>query len=204
MSIYPSTKVLPYVYWLNHKITGQFYIGYREANKLPADQDLPIYQTSSKKIKELGFENFDWKIVAEFFDGDSAYNFENHLIESYIKDPLCINGHYRKNGSNHFKRTGPHSAETKIKISLAAKFISQETRDKLATAGRNQSPEKRAKLSIAQTGRIYSEQSKQKMSAAKLNKKRNPLSEETKAKISLARKNYWEKKHAEYLANFAS
>src|ERR1035437_2862335 len=103
MSIYQSTKVSPYVYWLTHKITGQFYIGYREANLIPSDQDLPIYKSSSDTIDKLGFENFDYQILAEFFDGDSAYDFENRTIEANFYDALCLNGHYTKDGKNKFK-----------------------------------------------------------------------------------------------------
>src|ERR1035437_9879323 len=67
MSIYQSTKVSPYVYWLTHKETGQFYIGYREAHLVPSDQDLGFfYFTSSKQIKTLKFENFNHRIVAVF------------------------------------------------------------------------------------------------------------------------------------------
>src|ERR1035437_5891107 len=103
MSIYQSTKVSPYVYWLTHKTTGQFYIGYREANKVPSDQDLPIYKSSSDKIDELGFENFDYQIIAEFFDGDSAWYQEQRIIEANIKNPLCINGHFVKEDRLHLQ-----------------------------------------------------------------------------------------------------
>ena len=40
-------KALPYVYKLVHKETGEFYIGFRCANKVPANEDLGIkYFTS--------------------------------------------------------------------------------------------------------------------------------------------------------------
>ena len=42
----------PYVYKLTHKETGQFYIDYRENNTLTADEDIIIYQSSSKLIHE--------------------------------------------------------------------------------------------------------------------------------------------------------
>lgn len=65
--------ILPYVYKLTHKITGQFYIGYRAANKIIAEKDLGIkYFSSSKKVKELGFDNFNIEIVAMFFDSKDA------------------------------------------------------------------------------------------------------------------------------------
>src|ERR1035437_6160332 len=164
MSIYQSTKVSPYVYWLTHKITGQFYIGYREANLVPSDQDLPIYKTSSDKVDELGFENFDFQIVAEFFDGDSAYDFENRTIEVNIKNPLCLNKFFMKDGQKKFRRTGPHTEETKIKMSNSGmgKIISNKTRIKLsiANSGDNCSMELRAFRSALKKGKVVSNETR--------------------------------------------
>ena len=140
MSIY-SSRVMPYVYQLTHKETGQFYFGYREANKIPSNQDLPTYQTSSKKIKEMEFKNFDWMIIAEFFDGNSAYDFENRLIEEHIKNPLCLNKSYTKEGNRKFSiagRTGYiHSVKSRINMSKGGKgkILSQEHISKLSVAG---------------------------------------------------------------------
>jgi predicted RNA-binding Zn-ribbon protein involved in translation (DUF1610 family) len=79
MSIYESSKVHPYVYICTHKETGHFYIGYREVNKVPSDIDLPKYRTSSKTVNP-NFQNYYWSIIAEFFNGDDAYDFEQKLI----------------------------------------------------------------------------------------------------------------------------
>ena len=57
MSIY--SKVLPYVYRLDNPITGEFYIGYREANTEPAHIDFPKYKTSKSIVKE-NFKDFNW------------------------------------------------------------------------------------------------------------------------------------------------
>lgn len=85
-------KIHPYVYRLDHNTTGQYYFGFRCANKVPALEDIGIrYFTSSKTIKELGFENFTITVLAEFFDKDGAFNFESHLIEKHIQDFLCLN-----------------------------------------------------------------------------------------------------------------
>ena len=49
-------NILPYVYKLTHKETGQFYIGYRKANKVQSYCDIGIvYFSSSKEIEKLGF-----------------------------------------------------------------------------------------------------------------------------------------------------
>jgi hypothetical protein len=93
MYIYSSSRVLPYVYVCTHKITNQFYIGDREKNvklNLPSNVDLPLYKTSSKIIKS-DFENYNWIIIAEFNNGNDAYDFEQQLIFDNWDNPLLIN-----------------------------------------------------------------------------------------------------------------
>ena len=213
MSIYGSSKVLPYVYILTHKNTNQFYFGYRKANKIPSDKDLPIYQSSSKHIRGLKFENFDWTILAEFFDVDSAYDFEQSLIFEHLKNPLCLNKSCFENGKQHFKRTGPLSEEHKQKIKdrlhdpivnakLKSKLgcvVSVETRTKLSISSKaSRTPEVLKKISDAQRGRKLTEEHKQKLSIAAIkqfsdptqrlkaseNAKKRRYSEETKLKMS--------------------
>jgi hypothetical protein len=95
VKMFQSTKVLPYVYMLTHKMTGQFYIGFRCANKLPSSRDLgEVYYTSSKFVKN-NFSNFDFIILAEFFDKDFAYEFEQNLIKENFNNPLILNKHWQ-------------------------------------------------------------------------------------------------------------
>lgn len=214
MSIYPSTKVTPYVYCLTHKETGQFYIGYREINKVPSNQDLGLkYFTSSRKIRELGFDNFEFKILAEFFDGNSAYEHENRLIEQNIKNPLCLNRSFTKEGSRKFSSAGkPLSPEIKAKISagnkgkhvsdetrakLAARIVSEETKAKISLAKQNMSDETKSKMSASAKVKIFTEEHRRNISLGGLGRKNSPehieksrqghlgakRSEETKAKI---------------------
>jgi hypothetical protein len=87
-----SERILPYVYLLTHKTTKQYYFGYRSANKVPSTSDLgKKYFTSSKTIKELGFENFEITILAEFFTKHDAFEFEFQLIQDNIDDKLNLN-----------------------------------------------------------------------------------------------------------------
>lgn len=105
---YQSSKARPYVYVCTHRITKQIYIGYREANvKLnrTSDADFVLYRTSCTSVK-ADFDNFDWEIVAEFSDGQAAYEFEQQLIYQYWNDPLLINRHCCYSGK-HFRRAGP-------------------------------------------------------------------------------------------------
>lgn len=140
----PSFEVKPYVYKLTHRKTGEFYIGYREANVLPAHQDLGgPYRTSSAVIHDMGFDEFDWMIVAEFPTGDEAYDHEQELINEDFHNPLCLNRSCF-NGSARFK-TGPHSEETKAKM---RKPKTEATR---------------AKMSASKTGSKHSDATKEKL-----------------------------------------
>jgi len=88
-------KALPYVYKLVHKETGEFYIGFRCANKVPANEDLGIkYFTSSKLVKKT-FENFECFVLGEFEDKDAAYTFEQNLIKECFSNPLILNKHWQ-------------------------------------------------------------------------------------------------------------
>jgi hypothetical protein len=108
MTIYTSDKAVPYVYICVHKETDQFYIGYREKNvrlNRPSHLDLPKYKTSSTTVRP-DWENYNWTIVAEFFDPSDAYTFEQQLIYDNWKNPLLLNGHYNL-GERKFRPIGP-------------------------------------------------------------------------------------------------
>jgi hypothetical protein len=136
-----SNHIYPYVYRLTHKETGQFYIGYRCANKVPAEQDLGHkYFTSSKRVKEIGFENFDSEIVAVFFSKHDAHAHEFELIYESISHPFCLNE------TSRISRIGPHTEETKLKMSAAHK-------------GKVKTEAHRKALSIAKTGTTMPERS---------------------------------------------
>jgi len=146
MTIYTSTRAMPYVYMCINKYSGQFYIGYRVKNvrlNEPSHIDFPKYKTSSKIVKTK-FDNFTWVILAEFYDYDSAYDFEQALINEHWNDPLLMNSncHY---GKKRF-RIKSHSAETKKKMSDSQK----------GRPGRVQAEEIKQKISKSLIGRIKS------------------------------------------------
>lgn len=149
MIIYRSTVVRPYVYMGTHKTTGHIYIGYREANTVPSDIDLFIYRTSSKIVRP-NFDDYDWHVVAEFFAGDDAYDFEQQLIYENWGNSLLLNGYYCKpNGSKRFKKN-VCLEETKLKISAKNK-------------GKKRTAEQNRVTSIIGKGKVRSEETKQKM-----------------------------------------
>ena len=76
-----------------HKETGEIYVGYREQNaakNVLSHIDLFEYRTSSKDVNPI-FDQFNWCIVAEFYDGDDAYDFEQQLIFENWQNPLLLN-----------------------------------------------------------------------------------------------------------------
>lgn len=188
-----STKTMPYVYMLVHRITGQFYIGYREANILPADQDLESYGTSSKYVAALGMTSFNWSIIAEFYDGQDAYDFEQQLIRENQTNPLILNRHFLTAGQRlryiRPKGTYTASAETKLKLSLAhkGKHKTTETCQKLSAAlkGRTFSKEHKLHISESSKGRRHTAETKRAIGDRFRGISRN-FSPEWKANISRA------------------
>lgn len=182
----------PYVYKLIHKDTKQFYIGYREANILPAKEDLGFkYKSSSKEVDKLGFNNFDIEIIKEFDDsdrksaGNEAYIFENKLIKSHMEESLCLNKFYNSETSRKFK-TVSHSASTREKIgkSQIGKVMSVESRIKmsLSAKGRKASDETRSNISKAKRGLVLSNLARSNISSGKMG---HTVSEETRLKLRL-------------------
>jgi len=195
----------PYVYKITHPISGEFYIGYRKANKVPAEQDFGyIYKTSSKNLYHP-FNEYTQTILAEFFTdtaGDDAYDFEQLTIFDNWSDPLLLNKSCF-HGKKRWRNAGPSplkgktlSDKHKAKISLGSrsrcsrKPYSEETRAKMSLArkGKIHSTETRAKLSLARKGRLFSDETRAKMSLSQKGKPKKPLSNETKAKLSIANK----------------
>lgn len=163
-NIYTDQKNYPYVYRLDNLITNEFYIGYREANKVQSEKDLGTdYFTSAPAITEK-FNEFQTKIIAEFFTdtaGNDAYDHEQYLIYCDWGNPLMLNKscYYKK---ARFNNTGNnHSVKTKTKIS--AKMKGRPAHNK----GKSSSLESRAKNSASHKG-----------------KTKTPCLEETKIKIS--------------------
>lgn len=203
-NIYTSEKTLPYVYRLDNPITGEFYIGYRRANTLPSHLDIPTYKTSAPKITNT-FEIFEWKILAEFYDGDDAYDHEQLIIYKNWDNPLLLNEscYY---GKERFRNISPPSDETRAKMSSAKKGKKQSpehiAKRSATRIGKKQSAECVAKRVAANKGYAHSEESKAKISDAHRGKKRLPFSEEHKSNISASAKG--KTKSAEHIAKIAA
>lgn len=122
----------PYVYKLTHKTTKEFYIGYREANKVASHLDIgDKYMSSSKTIQKLGFDNFDISILFECYHEDrevgsaNAYDVENEMIAEYFDDTLCLNKHFRlRNGDTRFRNTEEAAEKQKITCANRSEDVS--------------------------------------------------------------------------------
>ena len=97
-----------------HKETNKFYIGYRERNNIPSSFDLPKYKTSSNTVRP-NFHEYNWSIIAEFFDGKSAYQFEQYLIHLHWSDPLLLNKLHHYFSKNTFRTVGPMNLTSEMR-----------------------------------------------------------------------------------------
>lgn len=168
--------ILPYVYRLTHKESGQFYIGYRYANRVQSYLDLGCkYFSSSPTIKSIGFENFNIEIIAEFFKADDAYEFENELIRKNFKDPLLINKFYTINevrfNTIDFKHpTGhklPQEHKDNISKSLRGKYMGKDNH----CFGKKLPIAHKEKISKALKGKKHSQDARRNMSSCKQDEK---------------------------------
>lgn len=164
--------VLPYVYKLVHRTTGQFYFGYRFKNKVSALDDLgKKYFSSSKYVRPI-FNEFDFEIIAEVSTREEAFELEQLLIRENFANPLILNRHYHKQGGIYFAQRGPHSAETRAKIGAAQR-------------GRKRSQAEIEKQRQSHLGKKASVETLEKMSRSMKGKKKTP---EHLSKISKALK----------------
>jgi len=185
-------NIYPYVYRIDHP-SGEFYIGYRGTNKVPAEADFGIRYKTSTKLLSYPFEEYTRTILAEFYlptGATDAYDFEQALVYEHWGDPGLVNKRCHHNGKTRFSRSGMKlSDETKQKMAEAkrGKAHSVETKQKISKAERGKivSDETRAKMSMAKRGRKFSDESRQKMSDAHRGKVH---SAESRAKMSATRR----------------
>jgi len=193
-------NIYPYVYRIDHP-SGEFYIGYRCANTVPAEADFGhIYKTSTRHLS-YPFEEYTQTILAEFYlptGKDDAYDFEQALIYENWDNSQLVNKSYNINGLRF--KFNKHSDEAKRKISEASrgKTLSAETKQKMVERWKQRPPmsaEHKRKLSEARQKRTTSEETKQKMSQSHMGKVKSdetrkrmskPKSEEAKRNMALA------------------
>jgi len=154
-------NIYPYVYRIDHP-SGEFYIGSRSANAVPAEADLGhTYKTSTKHLS-YPFEEYSITIIAEFFTATAktdAYDFEQLAIFESWGHPNLAN---------------KHCAHGKQRFSTAGLAQSEESRAKISAGrrGKVHSIESKQKMSGAHTGKVLSEETRKRMSESALRRKR--------------------------------
>lgn len=169
--IYASTKVLPYVYKLIHKETGQFYFGVRHANKVPSSEDLGIkYFSSSKYVKTIGFENFNYEILAEFFRKEDALEFESTLINTSWRQINSLNKNV--GGKKFYNQSVTDTTREKIRNTRKNSKLPDDVKNKISKAltGRAKSANHCNSISLALRDVPKTDTAKHKMSLAKRGK----------------------------------
>jgi hypothetical protein len=166
---------IPYTYLITHVPTGKKYYGVRYAINCRPNDLWNTYFTSSKKIKtlieETGKDSFKYEIRKTFSNADDAREWEHKVLRrmnaSGRDDFLNMT-----NGKSLSPRYGPHSEETKRKMSKPRNVKFKPVSD-----------ERKAKVSKALKGIPRSQNTKDKISKANLG---IPKSAEHRQKISNA------------------
>ena len=141
-----------YVYQLRFKNTEQLYIGARKCSIDPTFDLWVKYFSSSKVIKHLiklnGKDSFEIKILKTFATFDEALDFELELLESVNADKNDL--YLNQSIPNKTFRSMIRLPATNEKIRNALKG---RPNPRKGTKGKPCSPETKAKLSLANTGR---------------------------------------------------
>lgn len=159
-----------------------FYIGYRGTTKLPTEDLMIHYYTSSKKVKKFLEEGRPCvtNILYDNLDKVSAYELEQTIIFENIDDPKCLNQacYYGRNGfgmlSSESKNKISKSSrerwsdpEYKNKMSKIHKHSWDNNHERKAEQSKRLSGTKRPDHSKKMKGRIMSDDQKEKLKKPK-------------------------------------
>jgi len=196
----------PYVYLICHRETGLLYLGSKFARAANPSRLFKEYFTSSRRVKELGWQGFD---VLEVRATPKARELEAKLLQSWYRhlgyDTFCATFLNRNTApgivadAETRRRQGRTMSEDMLSgrrdpPSFLGGEHSPEARLRISQAmrGRTLSQATRRKISEAARGRVFSEEHRAKLRAAKVGYVSHMLgkkhSEATKRKISLTKK----------------
>lgn len=163
-----------YVYYIKNLYTNEFYFGSRVANvrenRMSSEDLWKKYFTHSNNIKRLineyGKESFEVKVLFESDDFDLIFWVEQDYIKNNIKDPLCLNRHYKDKDKNQkvFSFGGrKHREESKKMISRPAwnKGLNKDNNEIIKEYSKKLQGENNPCY-----GKIYSEDERKSMSIA--------------------------------------
>jgi len=187
----PKNKTYFYIYEVTNLINGKNYIGQHITDNLE-DGYLGSGKALKAAIKKYGRDNFKKEILV-FANGSASLNFiEKCLIPLWWAE-LPTNYNMMEGGHNGARMTV--EARNKISKSRTGKKLgpmSEAQRLAMSEQRRGKQPDHLAKLvkeNHPRTGKRHSEEPKKKMALAKLGKKMPPRSKEYCEKISQRMKN---------------
>lgn len=161
----------PYTYWVYHKPSRKFYYGSRTANDCNTSDLWVTYFTSSKVVKNLiekdGVYAFNTKIHKTFDSKGECLHFEYSLLNLFKagQNPRFLNLHHCKS-----VEWTPERIE-KTRLSHLGKSLSDSHRAAISKGliGRTviQSEKWKKNAALARTGLKRSDETKQKISAAR-------------------------------------
>lgn len=144
----------PYVYKCIHKVTGEFYFGYRSQNKMDAELDLGhVYFTSSKIVKPI-FDQFDYTILARFDTKFEAHTFEQSMIKEHWDDPLLLNRAMFPRIKHHGSQKQSAIVRERMLTNNPMKSPEARERQRQRMLGTKQSDATKAKRSKSMKGKI--------------------------------------------------
>ena len=200
----------PFTYQITFNPTGQRYYGVRTRKNCHPGELWTCYFTSSKKVKKLieefGTSAFDFEIRRTFTNKSDAIAWEHRVLTRLrvVDNPHWFNENV---GGKKFTTMGPLSEEHKRAVSKGMmgykrKPHSEETKRKISEANKGTAPPNKGKpmseeqkklLSKIRSGSKSSAETRAKISASGMGKVHSP---ESIAKMSLKKKEYWDKKRA--------
>jgi len=187
----PETKVYYYLYEVTNLVNGKTYIGQHITDDLE-DGYLGSGKALKSAIKKYGRDKFKKEILV-FANGPTSLNFMERCMVPLWWAELPNNYNMMEGGHNGARM----SAEARKKISLGRKgkkYGPMPEAQRLAMSQRlkGKQPDHLAKLvkeKHPRIGKKHSEEAKVKMAASKLGKKMPPRSEEYRRKLSERMKN---------------
>jgi group I intron endonuclease len=195
-----------YIYQITNKTNGHIYIGVRQSTVYPED-DIDYMGSGvhiRRAILKYGLANFEKTIISTHESRELSLAAEASIVtlEFVLRDDtynLRLGG---QGGS--IKGTISEETRQKMSKSLKGKIISDDHKETLSkllkgkpgrNTGKTHTTEARQKMSISNKGKSRSIQARQNMAEAA--KRRPPMSDETRKKLSEAQRNRIRKPHSE-------
>lgn len=209
-----SSQNIYYTYKLVHTKNSSFYFGSRKSSNIDPYQDLGRkYFSSSKKVKEIGFNNFYYCVLEIFTEFDLCYWNEQSLIRENINNPLCLNKSYfvKENSRRIFSMSGKQQTQehvtkrtahrkgvkTNRTISKEQQKLMLKGKNKKYPAGYNQSEESKQKNRDSHLGKTHTSETKNKMSVSAKGKPKSWLKNRKFSAETIAKQNKSREKNRE-------